>query len=280
MNHTTWQDRQTSATIESDHHRFDITYQDFGSGDPVTVFLHGIPTWGFLFRDVYDGVSRAIIPDLPGYGYTRKVNPGGFDRSVRAQASYLHALLDELGVDSVQLVGHDIGGTVAARVAAHSDRVDRLVLSNTPLYDSWPIDLFAELGLPQRARNMTYKEVESLLRTLFSDGLYNDEQATDTFLDGMIAPFLDRNVADLSRNAIATNTNHSLELVPYYSNIDCPLLLLWGVPGSQQHIGYLDRFIEAVGTQEITRTYLDQSYHWVMQERPDRFREELTAFLL
>ncbi|MCO8267154.1 alpha/beta hydrolase [Haloferax sp. AB510] len=277
MDHEEWRAGQESVTIQTDYHEFDVAYYVDGSGTTPTVFLHGIPTWGFLFRDVFDAAQHAIVPDLPGYGYTLHNQPGGYDRSVRAEAEYLLAFLDELGYDSVQLVGHDIGGSVALRLATLTDCVSRLVLSNAPIFDTWPIEAIATLGLPKKGKNMTYKDVDSTLRSLFTGGLYNQDRATETFLDGMVAPFLERDVSDLSRNAVSTNTNHTLELVPHHSKITAPTLLLWGVPGSGQHIGYADQFAESVETAE--KRYLSDSYHWVMQERPEAYREALVAFL-
>lgn len=199
MDAQSWRSEQRTRRVTTDRHEFEVAYREVGSGDPVTVFLHGIPTWSYLYRDACEGVDHALLPDLPGYGYTRHLGAGGYDRSVAAQADYVEAFLEALGLESIHLVAHDIGGGVALRLALQTDVVDRLVLSNATTYDSWPIEAIAELGLPNRARNMTYKELERTLRTLFSNGMYNEKRVTDAFVDGMIEPFLDRPVTDLPR---------------------------------------------------------------------------------
>lgn len=279
MNHEQWRQRQGSVRVSTEHHEFEAAYYEDGSGEQTTVLLHGIPTWSFLYRDVLDGLDHFVVPDLPGYGYTRCVNDGGYDRSVRAQEEFLEAFLDALDIDSANIVGHDTGGAVALRLAVHTDRVDRLVLSNATTHDAWPIEYMHSLGEPMAARNWTYRDVEAKLRSMFAEGTYNPDRATERFVDGMIAPFIDpeRPVTDLSRNASALNTNHTLELVGQLNRISAPTLLLWGVPGSAQHVGYAERL--ATEIDDVERRYLDDAYHWVMQDRPDGYRSGLTTFL-
>jgi haloalkane dehalogenase len=48
----------------------DISYVDVGQGDPI-VFLHGNPTWSYLWRNIIPHVSdlgRCLAPDLVGMG--------------------------------------------------------------------------------------------------------------------------------------------------------------------------------------------------------------------
>ena len=132
-----WADAQERTDVAVDDNRLEVAFYDEGSGDPV-VFLHGIPTNSFLWKDAppaLDGERRAIAPDMVGYGQSSMRD--GFDRSIRAQEAMLDDLLNHLGVDGVSLVGHDLGGGVALRYASHNpDAVDELVLSNAVTYDS------------------------------------------------------------------------------------------------------------------------------------------------
>lgn len=279
MDHEAWRDRQQTAGITIDGHRFDCAYVDTGTGAPVTLFLHGIPTWGFLFRDVVGAVDRAVVPDLPGYGYTRHVGHGGYDRSVRVMEAAAVGLLDELGIETTQVVGHDLGGSAALRLAAHTDRVERLVLSNAGCYDSWPVEFIHRQGLPARAREWTRDDVEEKLAGVFSTGTYENERATGTFVNGMLAPFLDpaHDVTRLARDAIATNTNHTLEITPQLGDIDVPTLLLWGGEDVLQSTEWADRL--AADLPRAETRYLEAAYHWVMQDRPTTYAEAVAEFL-
>lgn len=279
MDHHEWRAGQETVRVVSGDHAFDVAYREVGAGAPATLFLHGVSGWGFVFRNVCGAVGHALLPDMPGHGYTRHVGPGGYDRSLRAEEEYLVDLLDELGLETVQVVGHDIGGGIALRLAVNTDRVERLVLANAASADSWPVERMLEFAQPARARNLTYKDVTGMLREKFSTSTYDPGQATEEFVEGMVAPYLDpdRPVTDFSRNAISLNTNHTLELEPFLDRIDAPTLLLWGVPGSGQHAGYARRLAEAIPDTQVV--FLERSDHWVMQDRPTAFREGLARFL-
>ena len=101
------------------------------------IFLHGIPTWSYLWRDIAPEIGtdhRVIVPDLVGYGNSSMADQ--FDRSVRAQEQVLEQMIDELTDGEVVLAAHDVGGGAAIRYTAHdSDRVAGLVMSNAVCYD-------------------------------------------------------------------------------------------------------------------------------------------------
>jgi haloalkane dehalogenase len=110
---------------------------DEGDGPPV-VFVHGEPTWSFLWRKVLvpvrDAGYRCIAPDLPGFGRSDKpVDLGwySYDRHTAALAG----LLEELGVEGATLVVHDWGGPIGLRVAVEAPgRVARIVVLDTGLF--------------------------------------------------------------------------------------------------------------------------------------------------
>jgi pimeloyl-ACP methyl ester carboxylesterase len=271
-----WTDAQETASVVVDGHDLDVAYYDEGTGDPV-VFLHGIPTNSYLWRDVIPPVAaerRVIVPDMVGYGNSSMYD--GFDRSLRAQEAMLDGLLDELGVDTVSLVGHDLGGGVCLRYAAHDpDAVEQLVLSNAVAYDSWPIQPITDLGLPETARETGPEELQATLDGLFRDTLYEDA-ASEEFLEGMTAPWnSETGVTSLVRNASATNTSHTTEVDP--GSITAETLLLWGANDEFQAIEWAERLHEDIDGSELMG--VDEADHWVMEDRPTAYRERLVEFL-
>ncbi len=112
-------------------------YVDEGEGDPV-VFVHGEPTWSFLWRTVLvpvrDAGYRAIAPDLPGFGRSDKPIDHSwytYDRHTDA----LRHLLDTLDVRDATIVVHDWGGPIGLRVAVEDPhRVARVVVLDTGLF--------------------------------------------------------------------------------------------------------------------------------------------------
>lgn len=114
-----------------------LAHLDEGEGAPV-MFLHGEPTWSFLWRRVIppvrDAGFRCIAPDLPGFGRSDKpVDPGWYtyDRHTASIA----ALAEELDLRAATVVVHDWGGPIGLRLAVeHPERVSRIVILDTGLF--------------------------------------------------------------------------------------------------------------------------------------------------
>ncbi|WP_049902775.1 alpha/beta fold hydrolase [Halococcus agarilyticus] len=297
MNHDEWAAGQKTTTVTVDGHDLSVAYRDDGPGshdgnggldsednessddatgadEPPVVFLHGIPTWSFLWRDVAPAIAedrRVIVPDLLGYGNSAMADE--FDRSIRAQETMLAALLEELGMETVSIVSHDIGGGVALRYAAHHpDAVAQLVCSNAVCYDSWPVEFITDFGLPETAE-MPLDDLEDQVSSAFTLGAYGDPDPE--FVEGLTAPWLSADGrTSLARCAVATNTNHTTEID--YSAITADFLGLWGAGDDFQPIEYGERLADDLDGEVVG---LDEAYHWVMADRPDAYVAELREFL-
>ena len=110
-----------------------IHYRQAGLGDQVThVLLHGIgsasASWAYQLGSAV-GVKdlRVVAWDAPGYGQSAHLEMP--EPSASSYATMLWLWLDALGVSSpVQLVGHSLGGLMAASaVLQQPDRVSRAV---------------------------------------------------------------------------------------------------------------------------------------------------------
>jgi haloalkane dehalogenase len=114
-----------------------LAHIDEGDGPPV-IFVHGEPTWSFLWRTVIgpvrDAGFRCLAPDLVGFGRSDKPTDIAFytyDRHVACAAS----LLEDLDVHGATVVVHDWGGPIGLRLAVeHPQRIDRLVILDTGLF--------------------------------------------------------------------------------------------------------------------------------------------------
>jgi haloalkane dehalogenase len=114
-----------------------LAHLDEGEGAPV-VFLHGEPTWSFLWRKVIppvrDAGFRCIAPDLAGFGRSDKptaIDYYSYDRHVEQTAT----LLEDLDLRAATMVVHDWGGPIGLRLAVeHPDRIERLVIMDTGLF--------------------------------------------------------------------------------------------------------------------------------------------------
>jgi pimeloyl-ACP methyl ester carboxylesterase len=103
-----------------------------GAGRPVVLVIHGMTSSHMVFRSVARELGRTargvclLAPDLRGRG--RSANLSG-PYGMAAHIADLVAVLDRAGVDRAIVVGHSIGGDIAARFAAdHPERTAALVL--------------------------------------------------------------------------------------------------------------------------------------------------------
>jgi 2-hydroxy-6-oxonona-2,4-dienedioate hydrolase len=99
-------------------------------GDPPLVFVHGSAGFGAIFAPLMAQFedARMIAFDRPGYGLS---DPFVYTEANirRTVVDSLSRVVDELGIEQFDLVGHSMGGQAAIRFAlAHPERVRRLNL--------------------------------------------------------------------------------------------------------------------------------------------------------
>lgn len=109
-------------------HGYLRAYIHAGSG-PVLLLIHGIGDSADSWLEVLPELARdhtVIAPDLLGHGESDKPRA---DYSVAAYSNGMRDLLTILGVERATVVGHSLGGGVAAQFAYQfPERCERLVL--------------------------------------------------------------------------------------------------------------------------------------------------------
>ncbi len=104
--------------------------EDSGNGPTALVFLHGLGGNAEQWRAVIDSLrpdARILAYDLRGHG--RSSAPRDRDFSATAMTADLGAVLDAAHVTRAILIGHSLGGAVAAHFArANPARVTGLIL--------------------------------------------------------------------------------------------------------------------------------------------------------
>ncbi|MBF4997003.1 alpha/beta fold hydrolase [Nocardia sp. BSTN01] len=115
-----------------------VHYIDEGAG-PTLLFLHGNPTWSFLWREVIAALRedfRCIALDYPGFGLSTAAP--GYRYLPEEHADVVTGFVDALDLDEITLVGQDWGGLIGLAVAQRRHGVfERLVLANTW---AWPVN--------------------------------------------------------------------------------------------------------------------------------------------
>lgn len=118
------------------HHRVrargvEFHYAEAGSGDDVVLCLHGWPQHWYEWRHLMPALAdrhRVLALDLRGFGWSEAPG-GGYEKENLADD--VLAVLDELGLERVKLVGHDWGGWIGFLLALKApQRFDRYLALN------------------------------------------------------------------------------------------------------------------------------------------------------
>ncbi len=135
-------------------HSARMHYVEEGDGEPV-LFLHGNPTWSYLWRNVIPHVSpvaRCIAPDLIGMGRSAKPD---IDYRFVDHARYLEGFIDALGLENITLVIHDWGSALGFDYAfRHEERIRAIAFMEAMTRPvSWKEQTFITRWLFRRLRH-------------------------------------------------------------------------------------------------------------------------------
>lgn len=200
---------------------------DSGRGTPV-VLIHGIGAsiyaWRHQLAPLMTAGYRVVAFDNRGFGFSEKPAHGYHN------ADYAHlvvSLLDSLGIASAVLVGHSMGGAIAAEVAlSHPDRVRGLVLIDAAGYGisfpgvlklaRWPFA--GSIVTTFRGRWATGR----ILRSSFAD----PSKVTEADVDQYYAPVPQADFGRALRGVLREFRFDSLG--GRLAGVQSPTLILWG----------------------------------------------------
>lgn len=254
----------------------DLRVVDSGRG-PAVVFIHGIGGLAYSWREQLGPVVaagyRVVAFDLPGFGYSAKPRHGYGNTDFR---SVVVALLDSLRLDPAVLVGHSMGGEIAAEVAlAHPARVQGLVLMGPAGLGTraparlrvarWPIVGWMATALVGRGM------VARQLRSTYAD----PARADDAVVDQYYAPLREPGAARAWRQTLHRFRFDSLG--PHLRHIAAPTLLIWGaqdawIPVTYGRVMAFDLPVNAL-------IVIPDGGHNVMEEQPEAVNRALIDYL-
>jgi pimeloyl-ACP methyl ester carboxylesterase len=254
----------------------------FGHGGTPVVLLHGFTTSSFLWRHVGRELARlghtAFALDLFGFGESDR--PWDADFGVAAQAEYLDRALTALRVGTPMLAGVGIGGSVALRLAAtRPERVERLVLINTPAFDQLPGREVRQVQA-QTARfalrvSRSVLGVAPVLSPVLRESVADPEAMPDRLVARYLAPYVGRDgmrhLLTLARSIRASDLEE-LEL----DAVTAATLVVWGERDRFLDVWDGERLAGAIPKARLER--LPDVGRLVPEEAPDELAALLHAF--
>lgn len=263
---------------------YTIHYVEAGKGEPM-IMIHGWLCWGAYWKKVIPLVRdryHVYAPDLLGHGISDKPLGKEVSYGTDAQAERIIAFMNALGIQKAVLVGHSMGGEIAAKVAlAVPERVKGLVLvcaagmEETPKLLPGYVKFFRGVHLEGIAADMmdeamVRRHVPSLM--FYKENKMPDEFVKDVVMtnlknktdrkamarvtrEGLFQNFLDKRCREIKAPTLVINAKYDVVVRPAMGERYSSL-----IPGSKY-------------------VCIDRAAHMVPWEQPDQVASAIMDFM-
>ncbi|MEP5111227.1 MAG: alpha/beta fold hydrolase, partial [Ekhidna sp.] len=201
MNSTAFSQSWVDTTLYPFENKFlrleagNMHYVDEGKGE-IILFVHGTPTWSFLYRDFVKELSkeyRCIAIDHLGFGLSDK--PDSIPGTPEWHSQNLSEFIRKLDLQNTTLVVHDFGGPIGlAAGIENSERIKKVVLFNSWL---WATDQKKEAQKIDKTINswlgkFLYLNMNFSPKVLLKKGFANKKNLSKEVHQQYIKPFPDK----------------------------------------------------------------------------------------
>ena len=246
---------------------------------PVVLLLHGFPDkaemWSGVMGHLREAGYRCIAPDTVGHGDSAMASSVAAYRMSEVTADFI-ALLDQLNINKVALVGHDWGAVLAWYLSIYfPQRVSRLVAVSVGHPSS-----YAHAGLEQKLRG--WYTLFFQLRGVTEYLMLRDGP---TSLSRLLSlhPEISEVMERMRRPGRFTATLHLYRanmkdlLFKTYPAAQCPVLGIWSQQDAyltERQMRGSSRFVNAPLKVEVI-----PGGHWIPLDQPETIARLTTEFL-
>jgi pimeloyl-ACP methyl ester carboxylesterase len=266
----------TMTEVTVDDLVFDVSIAGEARAEPV-VLLHGFPQthacWDRISPTLVEHGLFTIAPDQRGY--SPGARPLGTEAyRVENLVGDVVGILDQLGLESAHVVGHDWGAAVAWQLAArHPEHVRSLVAVSVPhtaafnralREDADQRERSTYMGLLRqagKAEDVLLEDDARRLRAMFSDRSPDDRYVRHLQQPGALTAALEWYRA--MTNEFGRLPPVTVPTTYVWSNQDSAI----GRAGAEQ----CGEFVDA----DYTFVELDGISHWIPEEAPERLADEI-----
>jgi len=276
----------THRWVEARGLRFHVA--EAGTGDDPVLLLHGWPQHWYEWRELMPALAdrhRVVAMDLRGFGWSDAPRRGYEKENL---ASDVLAVLDELGLEQVKLVGHDWGGWIGFLLCLRApERFDRYLALNIPtpwiqmrkaLPHSWRL-VYQQVILAPWIGYFAHRSrrfVRMALRAGGADPRFWDERTLSIFADNLAEPSRAKAAVQMYR------VFNLRELLPILrgryaeQRLTVPTRMLFGTDDAAIHTDLLAGYEAHVDDMEIE--FVADCGHFIADERPELVAERARAF--
>ncbi|UCD84704.1 MAG: alpha/beta hydrolase [Deltaproteobacteria bacterium] len=227
------------------------------------LFVHGAGGSSFVWRAQFDFFQRdyqTILINLPGHG-----DSGGEGKSsIDGYRDFVRGFLDALGLKSVWIIGHSMGGAIAISLAFNAhERLNGLVLVGT--------------GAKLKVAPMIFQALEGDFETAIrqSAQLSFAKDTAQDIIDAHIKEMLKGKPGVMINDFRACDKFDVREQLP---DIDLPTLIICGDEDQLTPTRYSEYLRERIKDSQLN--IINGAGHMVAVEKPEEFNSILGQFLL
>lgn len=255
-----------------------------GGSGPAVVLIHGFGDTGDMWTPLATELAknhRVVVPDLRGIGLSAKPE-SGYEK--KNQAKDIRGVLENLGIDRADVVGHDIGVMVAyAYATSYPTKTTRLVVMDAPPPGIPPWD---EVVRNPKLWHFDFygNDVFRLLQgreRIFLDRFYNDfggdpskiDEGTRNHYAELYAQPGAMKGALSQFQAFRQDAKDNLESMK--TKLTMPVLAV----GGEKSFAGLEAVVMRNAATNVTELVIPRAGHWLMEEEPAAVVQGVKDFL-
>jgi pimeloyl-ACP methyl ester carboxylesterase len=255
-----------------------------GGKGPAVLLIHGFGDTGDMWAPLAAALASdhtVVVPDLRGMGLSSRP-AGGYDK--RTQAGDLRAVLEKLGIDHADVVGHDIGTMVAyAYAARYPDKTDRLIVMDAPVPGIPPWDQMVRnpllwhfsFGGPDAERLVAGRE------RIYLDRFWNEFAGTPSKIDEETRQHYAKLYAQKGamRAAFAQFLAFPKDAEDNMKSMTTKLTMPVLAVGGAKSFGANEAIVMRNAAVNVTELVVPDAGHWLMEEQTAATVNAVKAFL-
>jgi haloalkane dehalogenase len=261
-----------------------MAYLDLGNfEDPIVLLMHGEPNNSFVYRNIAPAIVkkgyRVIIPDLIGFGYSKKLNNSELITYAN-QTKWLTNFIQELELTEINLFAHDWGAMISLRIVAENPKLfKKVAISYGYLFEGSETIPESFLGFKDYAKNNpafsagdimnwgSYTELSDSLKTKYDDPFYGTN-----FIAARRMPWL------IPSNPLDNEGKLNKKLNIKLQKFNKPFITIWGNHNDPMWNGKDSILQNTIPGAKNQKHFVLESNHFIQEDKPYELSQILIDF--